>query len=63
MRNIYSKYKQIYIDLLKDTCIENKKSLKRRIVDYLYYYNEKRVHKKLRGMTPNEFNEECFRHI
>ena len=53
----------IYIDLLKDTFIENKKSLKQRIVDYLYYYNEKRVHKKLKGMTPNEFNKECFRHI
>jgi len=53
----------IYVDLLKDTFIENKKSLKRRIVDYLYYYNEKRVHQKLRGMTPNEFNKECFRHI
>jgi len=53
----------IYIDLLKDTCIENKKSLKQKVVDYLYYYNEKRIHGKLRGMTPNEFNKECFRHI
>lgn len=53
----------IYDDLLRDTCIESKKILKQKIVDYLYYYNEKRVHKKLRGMTPNEFNKECFRHI
>ena len=53
----------IYDDLLKDTCIENKKYLKQKIVDYLYYYNEKRVHEKLKGMTPNEFNKECFRHI
>jgi len=53
----------IYDDLLKDTFIENKKSLKQRVVDYLYYYNEKRVHNKLRGLTPNEFNKECFRHV
>jgi len=53
----------IYMDLLKDTFIEDKKTLKQKIVDYLYYYNEKRVHKKLRGMTPNEFNKECFRHL
>jgi len=56
-------WSSIYIDLLQDTFFENKKSLKQKIVEYLYYYNEKRVHKKLRGMTPNEFNKECFRHI
>lgn len=53
----------IYIDLLSDVCIKNKKSLKQKIVEYLYYYNEKRVHKNLRGMTPNGFNKLCARHV
>jgi len=53
----------IYTDLLKDRIFENKCSLKEKIVAYLYYYNEKRIHKKLRGMTPNGFNKRCSRHI
>lgn len=53
----------IHLDLLRGTVYETKEDLKDKIISYLYYYNEKRVHKNLRGMTPTEFNKICPRHI
>lgn len=53
----------LHLDLLKGTIYEDQDELKDKIISYLYYYNEKRVHKNLRGMTPTEFNKICPRHI
>lgn len=48
-------------DMLNNTRYTSPESLKEKIVEYLYYYNEKRVHQNLGGMTPNEFNKICPR--
>ncbi|MFD0963597.1 IS3 family transposase [Pseudofulvibacter geojedonensis] len=61
--NIKEFWASLHIDLIKGTIYEDKDELKNKIISYLYYYNEKRVHKNLRGMTPTEFNKTCPRHI
>lgn len=61
--NIKEFWSCLHLDVLKGTIYEDREDLKNKIVSYLYYYNEKRVHKNLRGMTPTEFNKVCPRHL
>lgn len=61
--NIKEFWISLHLDLLKGTVYEDKNDLKDKIISYLYYYNEKRVHKGLRGMTPTEYNKICPRHL
>ena len=48
-------WKTLHEDLIEGTTFESPEEIRDELEQYLLYYNEKRPHQSLKGMSPAEF--------